>query len=331
MRLRVSVPTVGTDRRGRARCVQVDDDANEMKPRPWRPTRGSRLGDLVVNVSLLGLWWLAYRAARGLTSDAVTTAFDNAVDILAFQEWLGLPSERTLQQALLQRTTVIRAANAYYLFVHFPATVLFLAWMWLRHRAHFDRVRNTLIAVTVVGLVGHVIYPLAPPRMLSGFVDTGAVIGPDPYDLEISSAANQIAAMPSLHVGWALIVALGVIWVLDSAWRFSVLAHPVLTVFVVVVTANHYWIDAVVAVLLVVPVWLAFRRFGRHLEPTPESLERATPKDRDTTTADRPAWADGLDVTPVRRTASRLGARTLRTGHRPPRTPRCHPTDPPPR
>ncbi|MGI9596256.1 MAG: phosphatase PAP2 family protein [Acidimicrobiales bacterium] len=223
--------------------------------------------DLSANVALLGGLWFIYSAVRGVTADDLTTAMGNASDLLHLQSVVGLPSELSFQQTVLNRTGLLRVANIYYVAVHFPATLGFLAWAWLCHRDRFSRIRNTLIGVTGVGLVVHVLYPLAPPRMINGFVDTAAVLGPNPYDLRVSAAANQIAAMPSLHVGWALLVAMGIIWILESNWRFVAVAHPAVTVGVVVITANHYWTDAIVAASLVFLGWVAFRRRNRAAWP----------------------------------------------------------------
>ncbi len=223
----------------------------------------SRLIDFAWNVAVLGLLWFGYSAVRGVTADEFSVAMDNARDLLRLQHLLGLPSELGFQQGLIRRTHLIQAANSYYIGVHFPLTVTFLAWVWLRHRSKFDRIRNTLIAVTGTGLLIHLAYPLAPPRMVSGFVDTAAVFGPNPYDLSVSQAANQIAAMPSLHVGWALLVALGVISILQSPLRWLAVAHPAITLAVVVLTANHYWLDAAVAIALVTVCWIVFS-YQRH-------------------------------------------------------------------
>ena len=92
------------------------------------------------------------------------------------------------------------------------------------------------------------------------FIDTGQLFGPNPYDLGIAEAANQLAAMPSLHVGWSLLVALGVLGLSDHRWRWLVLLHPIITTTVVVITANHYWLDGLAAAVLVVVAWLAFSR-----------------------------------------------------------------------
>ena len=144
--------------------------------------------------------------------------------------------------------------------VHFPVTVGFLAWAWPTNRSKSTRIRNAFITST--GLVTHVIYPLKPPRMMEGFVDTGALLGPDPYDLGISTGANQLAAMPSLHVGWALLIALGTIWIGISSTKWLALDHPILTLAVVVLTANHDWVDAIAAVAIVAVAWLFISAAG---------------------------------------------------------------------
>lgn len=213
--------------------------------------------DLLGNLLLIAAVWFGYSFVRTLTADAFGSAREHAVDLLNFQDAIGLPSELTFQRGLLGQTELIQAANVYYLTVHFPVTVFFLGWVWLRHRPRFTRIRNSLVAITVAGMFLHALYPLAPPRMIPGFVDTAKVFGPNPYGLKVADAANQIAAMPSLHVGWALVVAIGVLWICQSRWKWLILAHPVLTGLVVVATANHYWTDAIVAILLVGIVWAA--------------------------------------------------------------------------
>lgn len=231
--------------------------------------------DLAANAAALGVLWIAYTAVRGVTADQLGVAFDNAADVLRFQQLLGLPSELRLQRRFLDQAGLLKAANTYYVAIHFPATVVFLGWAWLRHRERFSRIRNTLVGITIVGLAVHLLYPLAPPRMIHGFVDTAAVFGPNPYDMRISAAANQIAAMPSLHVGWALLIAVGLIAIISSPWRWLALAHPIITAGVVVLTANHYWTDAIVAASLV-GIWWAI-------------LGRATPKRLASRRQDQPA------------------------------------------
>jgi hypothetical protein len=111
-----------------------------------------------------------------------------------------------------------------------------------------------MVVITLAGMVVHLVLPLAPPRMFPnlGFVDTARVFGPASYGAgsPYKGFANQFAAMPSLHFGWALVIAWAVLIATASKWRFVVLAHPVITLAAIVLTANHYWLDAVVATFL---------------------------------------------------------------------------------
>ncbi|CAM5624664.1 hypothetical protein [Streptomyces afghaniensis 772] [Streptomyces afghaniensis] len=113
--------------------------------------------------------------------------------------------------------------------------------------------RRVLAAVTAAALVLHLLFPLAPPRMLAatGLVDTARAYGPSVYGSPATdSLSNQFAAMPSLHFGWALMVAVGLIVATRSRWRWLWLLHPLLTLPVIVGTANHYWLDSIVATAL---------------------------------------------------------------------------------
>ena len=117
--------------------------------------------------------------------------------------------------------------------------------------------------LTGAALVLHLLFPLAPPRMLAaaGLVDTGQVYGPTVYGdtPATDSMANQFAAMPSLHFGWALMVAVGLIVATRSRWRWLWLLHPLVTLLVIVGTANHYWLDAIVVSALLAVALAALR------------------------------------------------------------------------
>jgi PAP2 superfamily len=221
-------------------------------------------------VVVAGLF-LAYRSARMLAGHSAATAYQNAGDVLDWERALALPDEIAVQQLMLSSEPITRLANAYYAAVHFPLTVAFLVWLFVRSRQHYYRIRTSLALLTGLALAIHAAFPLAPARLLDGhgFVDTAARYGPAVYSSpEADSLTNQFAAMPSLHFGWAVMVALGVIRAGRSRYRWLWIAHPVVTLLVIVGTANHYWLDAAVAGALIVLTESAlamWERIGRRV------------------------------------------------------------------
>ncbi len=192
-----------------------------------------------------------YSLGRYLAAQHMGAAFAHADQVWRLERWLGLPNEQHLQETVRGWPHVIHAANVYYRDVHFTVTFALLGWLCWFREATYGWIRNTLIASTVAALALHFSYPLAPPWMMQrlGFVDTGAA----------NSLTNQYAAMPSLHVGWALLVAVGIVAACRTRWRWLVVAHPVATLLVVVVTANHYWLDGFVGIAIVVVGLVTFR------------------------------------------------------------------------
>jgi len=204
--------------------------------------------------ALLALLWAAYSVGRWVAAQNAGSAFFHADEVWSLERVLRLPNEAGLQGWLLHWPLTIQAANSYYAWVHFPATVACLAWLFIRHPPHYVWFRRVLASVTAAALVIHLLYPLAPPRMLPqhGFVDTGVRFGQSVYGPVAGSdgLANQFAAMPSLHVGWSVGVALALAAVTAGRMRVLWFVHPAVTFLVVAVTANHYWLDGVVAIVL---------------------------------------------------------------------------------
>jgi hypothetical protein len=208
---------------------------------------------LVREILLVVFLFLVYRLGRLAITGHDTLAISNAWWVWDVERTLRLPDEELLQDWALQWPDLLRAANWYYVTVHFPVTAVFLAWGWWRRPpAEYRWARRLITVLTALALVVHVLMPLAPPRMLSslGFLDTMAVFGPTAYGDSTTTIANQFAAMPSLHVGWALLIAVVIIYTAKTRWRWLTLLHPLVTVVVVVATANHYWIDAIAAAVL---------------------------------------------------------------------------------
>jgi hypothetical protein len=235
-----------------------------VRPTPPK-SRPKVVRELLLVIVLYGLYRLGRLAANGHVSEA----FANATRVWGWERAAHLPDEASAQGLILRSRVVEKAANLYYSNVHFPAMIVFLVWMFWRHPSHYVWVRRVLTALTGAGLALHLAFPLAPPRMVPAFglVDTGRLVGPSPYgDVDTQGLANQFAAMPSLHVGWALVIAIGLIAAGRSRWRWLWLAHPAATLFVVVSTANHYWLDGIVAVALLAATLFFIRA------PAPGSL-----------------------------------------------------------
>ncbi|MFD5538742.1 phosphatase PAP2 family protein [Streptomyces sp. NPDC127079] len=244
---------------------------------------------LVREFLLVAGLFLVYKFGRQLATGHTAEALHNAHRIWDLERTLHLPSEVGVQSALLHGDTLVHVANTYYATVHFPATLAFLVWLYLRRPAHYRWARRVLAAVTAAALVLPFTFPLAPPRMLAatGLVDTARVYGPSVYGPPARDhLSNQFAAMPSLHFGWALMVAIGLIVATGSRWRWLWLLHPAITLLVIVGTANHYWLDSVVAAAML-GVALALIRPGTSTGGTSAPLRprrTATPAGRGTRT-----------------------------------------------
>ncbi|MFJ3669867.1 phosphatase PAP2 family protein [Streptomyces sp. NPDC090106] len=208
---------------------------------------------LVRELLLVAGLFLVYKFGRQLATGHTAEAFADAGSVWHLERAVHLPGEGSVQDLLLHGDTLVHVANTYYATVHFPATAAFLVWLYLRRPAHYVWARRVLAAVTAAALVVHLVFPLAPPRMLAatGLIDTARVYGPSVYGPpQTDHLSNQFAAMPSLHFGWALMVAVGLIVATRSRLRWLWLLHPLLTLTVIVGTANHYWLDAIVVTVM---------------------------------------------------------------------------------
>ncbi|MCC8337861.1 phosphatase PAP2 family protein [Streptomyces sp. R1] len=252
---------------------------------PDAPARPPLVRELLLVAGL----FLVYKFGRRLATGHTAEAFRNAHHVWDWERVLRLPDEGTVQDLLLHGDTLIHVANTYYAAVHFPATLAFLVWLYLRRPAHYVWARRVLAAVTGAALVLHLLFPLAPPRMLgaTGLLDTARAFGPSVYGPpRTDSLSNQFAAMPSLHFGWALMLAIGLIVATRTRWRWRWLwlLHPLVTLLVIVGTANHYWLDVVVAAALL-GLALAVHRVPQRPGC---ALPRRRPEARRRSSADRP-------------------------------------------
>jgi hypothetical protein len=210
-------------------------------------------------LSMLMLLWVGYTLARLLGDDDLGGAVGNAEVLLELERALHLDVERWANDALHAVPGLALASSYWYASLHYVVTAAVLVWAYRSAPPLYRRVRTALVVGSGAGLVGFIVLPMAPPRMLPGYVDTLAATAGSGWWAEQASApegmgslTNQLAAMPSLHVGWAVWCA----WVVllltrNRALRLLAVAYAVGTTVVVVATANHWVLDAVAGVAVI--------------------------------------------------------------------------------
>jgi PAP2 superfamily len=223
-----------------------------------RATKRERLAATAVFTQetglVLGLFAL-WQLAGSLASVSPDGALARSRWIWHAERTVHLPSETTIQRLFLHHPLIIQFFNLYYDSLHFPVLVATLVWLFVRHRDRYKRIRTTLVGLTGACLLVQLI-PVAPPRMLpeTGLVDTAVRYHQSVYSSVAGFDPDQLSAMPSVHVGWALLAAVAVIGTLRSPWRWLAVLYPVMTTLAVIVTANHFWADGIVAGALLVLV-----------------------------------------------------------------------------
>ncbi|WP_084477694.1 phosphatase PAP2 family protein [Nocardia jejuensis] len=220
--------------------------------RTWIAVRG-RGWEALGQLALITALYLVYRAGRLMAAGEQVRAFENARSLISWENSLQLLDETRVQSIFLGHEFLAKSANIYYATAHFTVAVAALVWLWAYRPTYYRLTRNLMVALTAAALLLHVLMPIAPPRMLPeyGFVDLAARYGPSVYGPpETDHLSNQFAAMPSLHVGWAMLLAVALIAATRAPWRWLLLAHPAITLLVVIGTGNHYWLDAMAATTL---------------------------------------------------------------------------------
>jgi hypothetical protein len=209
--------------------------------------------------------YISYEVVRALAPAREAVANANANAILAVERFLHLDIELTLNRALTAVPTLANAASVYYQYAHESVALIVLILMWRYRRRQYAALRNTLVVVTLVSVVVYWILPVAPPRMaLAGTVDTISTSSTVLLDSStVTGLANLYAAMPSLHVAWAVWCALAVIVTTTSRWRHLAWLYPLITTLVVLATANHYLLDTVAGAAVTAGVWWATTSFSR--------------------------------------------------------------------
>ena len=178
------------------------------------------------------------------------------------ERFLHLPNEAAVQRAILPHHHLVQFTNMYYGWLHFPSLVVFLFWVYFRHREHYARARNAIVLLTGACLLIQLI-PVAPPRLVPGLgvVDTPALYGQSVYGPIGKGVADQLSAMPSVHVGWAVLIAIVAWRISRSPWRWIAVFHAVATFTFVATTGNHFWLDGIVSMAILAVILEGQRRW----------------------------------------------------------------------
>ncbi|MFI1965263.1 bifunctional glycosyltransferase 87/phosphatase PAP2 family protein [Streptomyces pathocidini] len=227
--------------------------------------------NLLLELLLIRAGYFAYSYIRGSAPETRSTAEEHGRQILGIESALGIDVEHGFNH-LVAGSWLEGGMNYYYSTFHFLVPLSLLGWMYLRRPVAYRWARTALAIATVLALVGFWLYPLAPPRLMPGlgYIDTanGSQNLSHPEFGPMTDLANQYAAMPSLHVGWSLWCAIVIVLLAPKPWlKFLGALYPVLTLAVIVGTANHYLLDAVGgAVVVAAGFGLQYVLWGRSKE-----------------------------------------------------------------
>jgi hypothetical protein len=234
----------------------------------------------VLEIVCLGIGYAVYSLIRVGASNDGQIARLHAEQVIDVERWFGVFHEMPVNAFLSQHTWLELVCSYYYATLHFVVTPVLLAWLWRRRVWLYAPLRSALVIASGSALVVYYAWPLAPPRFtLDGAVDTvidhpvAWASGP-----KVEGFFNDFAAMPSLHVAWAVWCAMALVTVFRSRWRHLAWLYPASTTLVVVATANHFLLDAVGGIAIVaVPWYLCGLRIRHHVphvyrvEPVPLS------------------------------------------------------------
>ena len=217
-------------------------------PRGW--------GDFLLQLSIWVGFALAYQVARGVADRSAAEAFRNGLKVIDIERRASGLWELSLQSFAHSHEALTLVTSWTYWLSQFPVLGLTLLWVYLRRNESFARLRNLILLANVLGLVGYVVAPTAPPRMFPelGFVDTLASFGGLNHGSGlVELASNPYAAMPSLHSADALIIGVTLAFVVRRrVFKAIWLAWPMWVWFSVMATGNHFWLDIVAGVFVAI-------------------------------------------------------------------------------
>lgn len=229
-------------------------------PEPITGLRPIKRSHWWIEVLIVAVFYALYSMVRDIRGEkpvSVEMAFTNAKRIIHLERSLGIFQEQRIQHWFLSDRWLIELCDDFYGTFHFAVPVVVLLLLFFKYPERYRQWRNTLALITGLALIGFFFFPLMPPRLLPSppyhFVDTLQTVGGlwNFSSGPVSSVSNQYASMPSLHTAWSSWDAAALWSLIPPKWgKVAVLILPVFTVFAIIVTANHYFADAVAGVVL---------------------------------------------------------------------------------
>jgi len=204
----------------------------------------------LLEIGIMTLATLAYFLIRGSVVDRATEAFSRGIAVVHLERTLGIFYELPMQALVMQNLLLTETFNWIYFWLHMPLILGFGLWLYIFHRERYVLVRNAFMASGGIGLIIYSLFPVAPPRLMPnlGFVDTMAIFSEVSYQAQsLKPFVNPFAAIPSLHFGWALLMAIGIfVATRNPLLRAFAVGVPIAQFLAVVVTGNHFILDAII-------------------------------------------------------------------------------------
>lgn len=234
------------------------------------------LRDFAFQIAILSSTYVAYTLSRAAAQGAEEVAVANGTAVMQAEKSLGIYVEPWLQTQVSHAEPVIHGLNWFYVNVHLPVIIGVLIWLYMDHRHEFPFFRNWFLALNALGVLCYVLIPTAPPRLVpsSGIVDTLFIMSDQNFQGGLLGVfANPYAAMPSLHVGYALFAAMTLGMLVRRRWvRMLGYSYPLSMLAAITVTGNHWLLDSLGGALVCGAAYVFVARLSRQSAASAELL-----------------------------------------------------------